>query len=117
MHSRHSLTPSGLALIVNHGFAATPGGQKDFMYKVATIAGEFPPNSNICDNVHTIFTLHLLGAVQETCDQSGLVALLRSKNEYRGHLMESIRTAADAYDMFHQELWRFGIIQHSERGW
>ena len=30
----------GLALIVNHGFAATPGGQKDFMYKVATIAGE-----------------------------------------------------------------------------
>ena len=29
----------GLALIVNHGFAATPGGQKDFLYKVATIAG------------------------------------------------------------------------------
>lgn len=85
----------GLALIVNHGFAATPGGQKDFMYKIATIAG----------------------AVQETCDQSGLVALLRSKNEYTHHVTDSIRRASDAYDMFQQELWRFGIIQMSERGW
>jgi hypothetical protein len=85
----------GLALIVNHGFASTPGGQKDFMYKVATIAG----------------------AVQETCDQSGLVAILRAKNEYRGHIVNAIRNAGDAYDMFAHELWRFGIVQHSERGW
>lgn len=85
----------GLALLVNHGFAATPGGQKDFMYKVATIAG----------------------AVQETCDQAGLLALLRSKNEYRSHIIDHIRNAADAYDMFSHEIWRFGIIQHSERGW
>lgn len=85
----------GLALIVNHGFASTPGGQKDFMYKVATIAG----------------------AVQETCDQSGLLAMLRSKNEYTFHRSDSIRRASDAYDMFQQELWRFGIIQMTERGW
>lgn len=85
----------GLALIVNHGFAATPGGQKDFMYKVATIAG----------------------AVQETCDQSGIIALLRAKDEYRPHIANGIRNASDAYDMFQHELWRFGIIQHSERGW
>lgn len=42
----------GLALIVNHGFAATPGGQKDFMYKVATIAGAvqapLPPKRVLC---------------------------------------------------------------------
>lgn len=85
----------GLALIVNHGFAATPGGQKDFMYKVATIAG----------------------AVQETCDQSGLVAMLRCKNQYSSYAADSIRRASDAYDMFQQELWRFGIIQMTERGW
>ena len=36
------------------------------MYKVATIAG----------------------AVQETCDQAGLLALLRSKNEYRSHIID-----------------------------
>jgi hypothetical protein len=66
----------GIALIVNHGilircvqlnicegFAATPDGQKDFLYKLATIAG----------------------AVQETCDQAGIVALLRAKSEYRQH--------------------------------
>ena len=85
----------GLALIVNHGFAATPGGQKDFMYKVATIAG----------------------AVQETCDQAGVVALLRSKNEYRKHVVDSMKSASDSYDLFHHELWRFGIVQHTERGW
>ena len=85
----------GIALIVNHGFAATPGGQKDFMYKVATIAG----------------------AVQETCDQAGVMALLRAKNEYRGHVVEAMKTASDAYDLFHHELWRWGIIQHTDRGW
>ena len=85
----------GLALIVNHGFAATPGGQRDFMYKVATIAG----------------------AVQETCDQAGVVALLRSKNEYRGRAVEDMKNASDAYDLFHHELWRWGIIQHTDRGW
>ena len=85
----------GLALIVNHGFAATPGGQKDFMYKVATIAG----------------------AVQETCDQAGVVAILRAKNEYRSKIVEDMKSAADAYDLFHHELWRWGIIQHTERGW
>ena len=70
----------GIALIVNHGacldrvpgggslscgtgFAATPEGQKDFLYKVATIAG----------------------SVQETCDQAGIVALLRAKSEYKHH--------------------------------
>jgi hypothetical protein len=66
----------GIALIVNHGaftarsdfikktgFAATPEGQKDFMYKLATIAG----------------------AVQETCDQAGIVALLRAKSQYKQH--------------------------------
>ena len=37
-HTDH-MVRRGLALIVNHGFAATPGGQKDFMYKVTTIAG------------------------------------------------------------------------------
>lgn len=74
----------GLALIVNHGFAATPGGQKDFMYKVATIAG----------------------AVQETCDQAGVVAILRAKNEYRSKIVEDMKSAADAYDLFHHELWR-----------
>ena len=65
------------------------------MYKVATIAG----------------------AVQETCDQAGVVALLRSKNEYRQHMIEEMRSANDAYDLFHHELWRWGIIQHTERGW
>lgn len=85
----------GLALIVNHGFAATPGGQKDFMYKVATIAG----------------------AVQETCDQAGVVAILRAKNEYRAKIVEDMKSAADSYDLFHHELWRWGIIQHTERGW
>ena len=85
----------GLALIVNHGFAATPGGQKDFMYKVATIAG----------------------AVQETCDQAGVVAILRAKNEYRYKIVEDMKSASDAYDLFHHELWRWGIIQHTERGW
>jgi hypothetical protein len=85
----------GLALIVNHGFAATPGGQKDFMYKVATIAG----------------------ATQETCDQAGILAMLRAKNEYQGYRSEQIRGAKDAYNMFQAELWRFGIIQHTDRGW
>lgn len=85
----------GLALMVNHGFAATPGGQKDFMYKVATIAG----------------------AVQETCDQSGVMALLRCKNMYSGHVTDMVRDAHSAYDMFQHELWKWGIIQHSERGW
>lgn len=85
----------GLALIVNHGFAATPGGQKDFMYKVATIAG----------------------AVQETCDQAGVIAILRAKNEYRSKVVEDMKSAGDAYDLFHHELWRWGIIQHTERGW
>lgn len=45
------------------------------------------------------------------------MALLRSKNEYRAHIARDINSAQDAYDMFHHELWRFGIIQHSERGW
>ena len=85
----------GLALMVNHGFASTPGGQKDFMYKVATIAG----------------------AVQETCDQSGVMALLRCKNMYSGHITEMVRDAHSAYDMFQHELWKWGIIQHSQRGW
>lgn len=85
----------GLALMVNHGFASTPGGQKDFMYKVATIAG----------------------AVQETCDQSGVMALLRCKNMYSGHATEMVRDAHSAYDMFQHELWKWGIIQHSQRGW
>lgn len=85
----------GLALMVNHGFAATPGGQRDFMYKVATIAG----------------------AVQETCDQSGVMALLRSKNTYRSYITDMVRNSNDAYDMFQHELWKWGIIQHSERGW
>jgi hypothetical protein len=85
----------GLALIVNHGFAATEGGRKDFAYKVATIAG----------------------AVQETCDQSGIMALLRSKNEYRHLVSSKIRNANDAFECFNHELWRFGIVQHSERGW
>ena len=39
----------------------------------------------------------------------------RAKNEYRSYITDSIRNAADAYDMYHHELWRFGIIQHSER--
>ena len=85
----------GLALMVNHGFAATPGGQKDFMYKVATIAG----------------------AVQETCDQSGIMALLRSKNMYASYAADMVRNANSAYDMFQHEIWKWGIIQHSERGW
>ena len=45
------------------------------------------------------------------------MALLRSKNEYRAHIARDLSDAQDAYDMFHHELWRFGIIQHSERGW
>ena len=85
----------GLALMVNHGFAATPEGQRDFMHKVATIAG----------------------AVQETCDQSGVMALLRSKNMYGSYISDMVRNANDAYDMFQHELWKFGIIQHSQRGW
>ena len=28
-----------------------------------------------------------------------------------------MKSAADAYDLFHHELWRWGIIQHTERGW
>lgn len=76
----------GIALIVNHGeaypksriqfvcsylagFAGTPEGQKDFLYKVATIAG----------------------SVQETCDQAGIVALLRTKSEYKHHEVRSSR--------------------------
>lgn len=93
-HSDH-MVRRGLALIVNHGFAATDGGRKDFMYKVATIAG----------------------ATQETCDQAGVLALLRSKNQYRHHIVERQATCTNAYDVFQPELWRFGIVQHEERGW
>ena len=28
-----------------------------------------------------------------------------------------VRNSNDAYDMFQHELWKWGIIQHSERGW
>ena len=44
----------GLALMVNHGFAATPGGQKDFMYKVATIAGHVQPHAAVSSCTRTI---------------------------------------------------------------
>ena len=65
------------------------------MYKVATIAG----------------------AVQQTCDQSGIMALLRSKNMCASYAADMIRNANSAYDMFQHEIWKCGIIQHSERGW
>jgi len=110
------------------GFAATPEGQKDFLYKVATIAG----------------------SVQETCDQAGIVALLRTKSEYKHHEVSffhdsqgvpkkghahthsgpiekktdeirvqvaHMRNCNSVYEAFQPELWRFGIVQHSERGW
>jgi hypothetical protein len=85
----------GIALIVNHGFAATEEGQKDFLYKLATIAG----------------------AVQETCDQAGVVALLRAKSEYKQHEVNHSRNCNSAYEAYQPELWRFGIVQHAERGW
>lgn len=85
----------GLALIVNHGFAATEGGRKDFAYKVSCIAN----------------------ATQETCDQAGINALLRCKNEYTRHLVDMMRQSQSTYDLFTGELRRFGIVQHSTRGW
>ena len=85
----------GLALIVNHGFAGTEGGRKDFAYKVSCIAN----------------------ATQETCDQAGISALLRCKNEYARHVTDMMRQSSSPYDLFTGELRRFGIVQHSTRGW
>ena len=67
----------GLALIVNHGFAATPGGQKDFMYKVATIAGELVLARTIVDPYSTQPLLSA-GSVPEA-----ELVVARSVNKFR----------------------------------
>ena len=90
----------GLALIVNHGFAATPGGQSDWAWKLATIAG----------------------AMQETCDQDGLLALLACKDQYqtfRDTAVEQLEMADDAKRVAveDRELFRFGVVQREDRGW
>ena len=45
------------------------------------------------------------------------MAMLRCKNEYSTYLADEMRAASDAYQMFTPELHRFGIMQHSDRGW
>jgi hypothetical protein len=90
----------GLALIVNHGFAATPGGQSDWAWKLATIAG----------------------AMQETCDQDGLLALLACKDQYqtfRDAAVDQLEMQEEAKQVAQEdrELFRFGVVQREDRGW
>lgn len=89
----------GLALIVNHGFAATPGGQNDWAWKMATIAG----------------------AMQETCDQDGLLTLLGCKDTYKALrtplVYGAAEKAASKTRQEDRELFQFGIVQREDRGW
>ena len=89
----------GLALIVNHGFAATPGGQNDWAWKMATIAG----------------------AMQETCDQDGLLTLLGCKDTYKALRIPpaygAAEKAASKTRQEDRELFQFGIVQREDRGW
>ena len=89
----------GLALIVNHGFAATPGGQNDWAWKMATIAG----------------------AMQETCDQDGLLTLLGCKDIYKALREPPVFGASEENTKMikreDRELFQFGIVQREDRGW
>jgi hypothetical protein len=85
----------GLALYLNHGFQNTPSGYTEYINKLKIIAS----------------------AAQETCDQAGVIAILRSKNEYVGNVRASIRMATSPYDMFKFELWRWAVVQTTRRGW
>ena len=46
-----------------------------------------------------------------------MIAILRAKNMWSSKVNDEMRQASSAYDMCKHELWRWGIIQHSERGW
>jgi len=94
-HHTDFMVRRGIALIVNHGFAATPAGREDFAMKLTTIAG----------------------ATIETCDQAGVMALLRCKNEYKHLIKTKKMQAREPMEAFQHEIWRWGIVQHSERGW
>jgi len=89
------MTRHGMALEVNHGYAATPQGRDDWMLKLRSITG----------------------AVQETMDQAGIMALVQAADYYYKSVMKKISSYPTLLGAYDESCKTFGAVQFRPRFW
>jgi hypothetical protein len=89
------MTRHGMALEVNHGYASTPQGRDDWMLKIRSITG----------------------AVQETMDQAGIMALVQAADFYYKSVMRKISSYPTLLGAYDESCKTFGGVQFRPRFW